>query len=458
MFDILKNKKIYMIGLGVSHNDLVRLFIKKGFDVTVCDRASAEKLGNIYDKLLSIGVKFILGDNYLDSLNDADVVFRSPGVYFNNEKLQKAMENGVVVTSEMEMFFDLCPCKTIAVTGSDGKSTTTTLISEMYKRQGRKVFFGGNIGKPLLAFVEEIKKEDIAVIELSSFQLLSIRKSPDVAIITNIAPNHLDVHKDMEEYISSKCNLLLHQNAFSKTVLNLDNEETMKLKPLVRGTLSLFSRKQVVENGVYLDNNDNIIYVNKKNKDKKLVMKASDIKLPGLHNVENYMAAICACADEVDIENIVKVANEFGGVEHRIEYVKTIDGVRYYNDSIASSPTRTIAGLYAFNQKIIVIAGGYDKNIPYEPIATPIIERVKVLILLGNTAPKIQAVVENHEHFKESKIKIINVKTLEEAVRTAKEIAQIGDVVTLSPASASFDLYKNFEERGNHFKKIVNNI
>lgn len=458
MFSQLENKKIYMIGLGVSHIDLARLFVKKGFDLTICDKATPEKLGEIYEELSQAGVKFLLKEKYLDSLCDADIVFRSPGMYYLNEKLQQAREYGVVVTSEMEMFFDLCPCKIYAVTGSDGKTTTTSIIAEMLKAQGKKVYLGGNIGKALLPTVEEMTQEDVAVVELSSFQLLSMRKSPDVAVITNISPNHLDVHKDMEEYIGSKCNLIAHQNAFSKTVLNADNVATMKLKPLVRGVLSTFSRKIKVDCGVCLNEKDEIIYINKKQGKEILIMKASDIKLPGLHNVENYIAASSACIDEVDVENIVNVATEFGGVEHRIEYVRTINGVRYYNDSIATSPTRTIAGLNSFSQKLIVIAGGYDKNIPYEPIAAPIVERVKVLILLGKTAPKIQKVVEEQDGFAQSGLKIINVATLEEAVECAKNIAQIGDVITLSPASASFDLYKNFEERGNHFKSIVKQI
>lgn len=280
-----------------------------------------------------------------------------------------------------------------------------------------------------------------------------MRRSPDVAVITNIAPNHLDVHKDMQEYIDSKKNLILHQNAFSRTVLNLDNEETFKLSDLVRGELLYFSDKNKVKNGAYLDKDGMLVRV--KDGVETKILNKNDIKIPGMHNVQNYLTAISAVRDEVSDEVIVKVAKEFGGVEHRIEYVDTIDGVKYYNDSIASSPTRTIAGLNSFEQKIIIIAGGYDKKIPYEPIAEPVCKKVKVLILLGATADKIETVVKNCNLYEKSELNIIRVSTLEEAVKKASEVAENGDIVSLSPASASFDLYKNFEQRGIHFKNIV---
>ena len=275
----------------------------------------------------------------------------------------KARELGKVVTSEMEVFFDLCPCKLYAVTGSDGKTTTTTLISEFLKAQGKTVHLGGNIGRALLPIIESIDEHDAAVVELSSFQLISMRKSPDVAVVTNVAPNHLDVHKDMDEYIAAKKNILLHQNAFSKTVLNMDNDITNQMSELVRGKLYQFSRRSIPNNGAYLSENGSIIMVN--NGEQTEIMKASDIRLPGIHNVENYLTAISAVYDDVDRNNIVKVAREFGGVEHRIEFVREVGGVKYYNDSIATSPTRTIAGLNSFGQKLVVIAGGYDKKIPF---------------------------------------------------------------------------------------------
>lgn len=455
-FQGLKGKKVAFIGTGVSHNDLIMMFLEKGMDVTVCDRKFKEQLGELAESFAKAGAKLALGNSYLDEAAKCDVVFRTPGMYFNNSDIAKMRENGVVVTSEMEVFFDLCPCKIYAVTGSDGKTTTTTLISEFLKKQGKTVWKGGNIGKALLPEVDKMSVDDAAVVELSSFQLISMRKSPDVSVITNIAPNHLDVHGTMEEYIDSKKNILLHQNAFSKTVLNLDNDITNGLSGLVRGELVKFSRRSIPENGSFLDEEGWLCY-NRFGNVEKIVHK-DDIRIRGIHNVENYLTAIAAVYGEVDAENIVYTAKNFNGVEHRIEFVRELDGVKYYNDSIATSPTRVIAGLNSFDQKLIVIAGGYDKKIPYEPMAKPVNEKVKTLVLLGATADKIEKAVREYPEYDPEALKIIRVSTLEDAVDAARDSAVPGDIITLSPASASFDLYRNFEERGNHFKRIVNSL
>lgn len=452
-FNDLKTKKVAFIGTGVSHNDLIRLFLKKGISVTILDRKTKDKFEDLYNEFSSLGADFILGNEYLDSLNKFDVVFRTPGMYFNNPALIKAREDGVVVTSEMEVFFDLCPCKIYAVTGSDGKTTTTTLISEMLSESGFTVYKGGNIGKALLPVIENIKENDRAVVELSSFQLISMRESPDVAVITNIAPNHLDVHGTMEEYIESKVNIIAHQTAFSRTVLNLDNEITNGLSSKVRGKLVKFSRHSVPERGAYLNENNVLCY--KENGEVTEVVKAEDIRIPGMHNVENYLTAISAVWGEVKPETIVKVAKDFGGVEHRIEFVRELDGVKWYNDSIATSPTRVLAGLNSFNQKLIVIAGGYDKKIPFEPMAETVNEKVKALILMGLTAPKIEKAITEAANYNPENIKIYHADSMENAVEIAKEISTNGDIVTLSPACASFDLYPNFEVRGNHYKRLV---
>ncbi|MBR6669220.1 MAG: UDP-N-acetylmuramoyl-L-alanine--D-glutamate ligase, partial [Ruminococcus sp.] len=296
-FNQIKNKKIAFIGTGVTNTNIIRLFLSKGFDVTICDRKSPEQMGELYYELENLGAKYIMGEKYLDSLTDFDIVFRSPGMYFNNPALKSAREKGVVITSEMEVFFDLCPCKIYAVTGSDGKTTTTTLISEFLSKAGKKVHKGGNIGRALLPIIEEIDENDVAVVELSSFQLISMRNSPDVAVITNIAPNHLDVHGTMEEYIDSKKNLILHQNAFSKTVLNLDNELTNNLSDIVRGKLVKFSRKSIPQCGAFLNEN-NVLCYNDYGKITEIV-NAEDIRIPGIHNVENYLTAITAAWGEV---------------------------------------------------------------------------------------------------------------------------------------------------------------
>ena len=454
-FRFVKGKTVAFIGIGTSNLPLIRLFAEKDAKVQALDKKDFESLGQNGVLAKEYGAELILGDSYLDNI-DADIVFRSPGTPFYRPELVAVREGGRVLTSEMEVFFDLCPCKTIAVTGSDGKTTTTTIISEFLKAAGKTVHLGGNIGKPLLPEIESISEEDIAVVELSSFQLISMRKSPDIAVVTNLAPNHLDIHKDMQEYIDSKKNIVLHQNAFAKAVVNLDNEIANGFSVDVRGQLAKFSVKEEVANGAFL--RGTTVCYNDYGKVTE-IMDIRDIRIPGMHNVENYLAAISAVWGLVDVDVIVKVAKEFGGVAHRAEFVREYRGVKYYNDSIASSPTRTACGtLSLYDEKIAIIAGGYDKHIPYEPLGSVINDKVKLLILLGDTAPKIEEAVRSAANFDEAAIRIINVTNMEEAVQAAVENTAEGDIVSLSPASASFGLYKNFEERGNHFKAIVNGL
>ena len=454
-FESIKGKRVTFCGIGTSNLPLIKLFAEKGAVVSACDKKSYEDLGENAVKAEKAGAKLILGNDYLKNI-ETDILFRSPGTPFYKEELEVLKKKGVVVTSEMEVFFDLCPCKIIAVTGSDGKTTTTTIISELLKAQGFTVHLGGNIGKPLLPEIESINESDFAVVELSSFQLISMRKSPDIAVVTNLAPNHLDIHKDMQEYVDSKKNIVLHQNAFSKTVLNLDNEISNSFEQAVRGQLVKFSRRNKVSNGAYLEG-EKIVYSDYGAKTDVLNIK--DIKIPGMHNVENYLAAISAVWGIVSVDTIKKVATAFSGVAHRAEFVRELNGVKYYNDSIASSPTRTARGtLSLYDEKIIIIAGGYDKHIPYEPLGPVICNKVKTLILLGDTAPKIRAAVEKSENYSDGNPDIIMVNNMEEAVKAAYDCAKSGDIVSLSPASASFGLYKNFEERGNHFKKLVNEL
>ena len=451
-FESFKDKRVAFCGLGRSNLPLINMYSKYGAHVIACDKRSEEALGEVATELKAQGVELSLGESYLDNL-DADVLFRTPGMNYNMKELVALREKGVKITSEMETFFELCPCRIIAVTGSDGKTTTTSIIAELLKAEGKTVHLGGNIGRPLLPDIFEIKEDDFAVVELSSFQLISMKKSPDVAVVTNITPNHLDVHKDMNEYIEAKKNILSFQNSESVCVLNADNDITLSFSADVKGELRYFNTVKDGENGVFVK--DNTIYFKKNGEDTK-VLSVADILIPGSHNVENYMAAIAAVFDFVSTDTIVKVAKSFGGVAHRAELVRTLDGVRYYNDSIASSPTRTIRGtLSLFEQKIILICGGYDKNIPYEPLGPVINDKVKILILLGATAPKILKAVEESANFNPDELKILTASTMEEAVNLSREYAVRGDIVSLSPASASFDMYKDFEARGNHFKEIV---
>ena len=452
-FRWVKGKKIAFIGVGVTNTDCIRLFAKKGAEVSVLDRKSREQLGALADELEKSGIRLELGDCYLDCLICYDEVFRAPGLYFHHPALEKARQEGAVITSEMELFFRLCPCKTYAVTGSDGKTTTTTLIAEMLKASGKKVYKGGNIGRALLPVVEEVSSDDAAVVELSSFQLISMRQSPDVAVITNVAPNHLDVHRDMQEYIDSKKNLILHQDGFSRTVLNRDNAITRDMTGLVRGELLTFSRQEAPRFGAYL-RQDGMLCMRCHGAETE-ILPMEQIQLPGLHNVENFLAAYSAVWGDVPVEIMARTAREFGGVEHRMELVRELGGVKWYNDSIGTSPTRTIAGLKAFGQKIILIAGGYDKKIPYEPLAPYLCEKVSHLILMGATGPKIQQALEACPDYDGQHPALHWAESMEQAVQTADGLAGSGDIVALSPASASFDLYPNFEKRGDHFKRLV---
>ncbi len=453
-FSSVKNKRIAICGIGISNTPLALKFLEEGAKVFVCDRRNREAIGELCDRLEKAGAELRLGDGYLNDL-EVDVIFRTPGMNFNMPELKKARKNGIAVTSEMEVFFDLCPATIFAVTGSDGKTTTTTLIAKMLEEDGKKVHLGGNIGRPLLPQLDDIGPDDFVVAELSSFQLISMRKSPDVAVVTNVAPNHLDVHKDMDEYIEAKKNIILHQNAFSRSVLNYDNDITFGFKKNVRGQTMGFSMNGRVKNGAYMDEKGDIFVAYR---DMQVpLMNKSEISIMGEHNVANYLAAISAVWGYVKADSIRKVAKEFMGVEHRIEFVRELNGVKYYNDSIATSPTRTIAGLKSFNSPIVLLAGGYDKHIPFDPMIPYIIEKVKAIILQGPTADKIEEALKADKNYAGSP-KIIRVNGMEEAVKAAKAEAKKGDIVTLSPACASFDAYPNFAMRGDHYKKIVTEL
>ena len=442
-FTSLKGKKIAVLGLGVSNRPLVRLLLEFGCAVTGCDRTEREKLDAEVLELEKAGCALRVGEGYLDEL-DADVVFRTPGMHPGTPALEALRAKGAQVTSEMEVFFAVCPCRILAVTGSDGKTTTTTLISEMLKAEGKTVWLGGNIGTPLLPLVRQMKESDYAVVELSSFQLMDMTRSPAVAVVTNLSPNHLDVHKDMDEYVEAKKNIFRFQSAADKLVLNADNAITDSFTG--NGYTCRFSRK----GSAHVCLQGDIIC-----RGGEEVLNVRDILLPGVHNIENYMAAIAAVEGIVSDDIVRQVARTFGGVEHRIELVRIKDGVRFYNDSIASSPSRTIAGLRSFDEKVILIAGGYDKHIPYDVLGPEICAHVKKLFLGGATGPQIRAAVEDSAAYVPGQPEIVDCGNFEDAVRAAAAAAQAGDVVLMSPASAAFDQFKNFMVRGNFFKKLV---
>ena len=456
--DLIQGKKVAFIGAGVSHKRCIEQFVELGAQVTLCDqKKSLEDFGAYADTLRRLHVRLSLGEHYTDGFAGQDIIMRTPGYEYYKPELQAALQAGTKVTSEVELFFELCPCEIVAVTGSDGKTTTTTLISKMFEAAGRKVFLGGNIGAALLPQLADVTPEAVAVVELSSFQLISMRVSPKVAVVTNVTPNHLDHHKDMQEYIDAKRNILLWQVPPCRAVLGFENEISRGMQKDCKGEQVWFTRLHETDKGAFLrESDDTLCYA--ENGVVTPILPRAEVKLRGLHNVENLLAAIAAVWGRVPVEAMRQVGSTFTGVEHRIEPVRTLDGVTYYNDSIASSPTRTIAGLRSFNQKIILIAGGYDKKIPYEPLAPEILAHVKTLVLMGATGPRIEAAVRACPGFDESTLTILHADSMQHAVELARGAAQPGDVVSLSPASASFDLYPNFEVRGRDYKNIVNNL
>lgn len=461
----IKGKKVAFVGMGVANTPCAEFLAKNGIETYACDMRDKKYIGeDVCKQLESLGVHFSLGEHYLDVLPQMDIVFRSHGILpFQNPWIGECIKRGQTVTTEMEVFFKYCPSKIFAVTGSNGKTTTTTLISKMLEAEGYKVFLGGNIGKALMPCLDEITKDDIAVVELSSFQLLTMgnmKNKPDVAVVTNIECTHQDHHISLDEYVDAKRNVLIYQNASQRTVLNADcdysigNSVYHDMRYDVRGQLFEFSIKHPVENGAYMDGNGNIYYA--ENGKKTLVMNKSDIIIPGMHNVENYCTAISAVWGMVGVDKIKKIAQTFGGVEHRIEFVREFDGVRYYNDSIATSPSRVISGLKAFGTKIIVLMGGSDKGNDMSEMVPYILKYVKLLVLNGATADKIYDTIVADPNYKDSGIVIEKVPTMAEALEVAKLKAQPGDIVSLCPACPAFDQFKTFEYRGREFKRLVN--
>lgn len=463
----LKGKKVAFVGMGVANVPCAKWLASHGAIVYACDKRNKEYIGTEDCKEMEeLGVHFSLGDNYLEVLPEMDLIFRSHGILpFQNPWIGECIERGQKVTTEMEVFFSLCPAKIIAVTGSNGKTTTTTIISEMLKAAGKKVYLGGNIGKALMPELETIGKDDFAVVELSSFQLLTMGNmvsKPDIAVVTNIEITHQDHHTSLDEYVDAKRNVLIYQNPESKAVLNADCDYSIggrvyhDMRFDIRGSLYEFSIKHPVENGTYMAENGDIVY--SESGKKTIVMNKNDIIIPGMHNVENYCTAITAVWGLVPIDIMKNIARTFGGVEHRIEFVREFRGVKYYNDSIATSPSRVISGLNAFNQKIIMICGGSDKGNDMSQMVPLILKKVKLLVLNGATAQKIYDAVLADENYPSSGLKIEKTDTMQNALEIAKNNAVSGDIVSLCPACPAFDQFKTFEYRGRAYKKLVNDF
>lgn len=456
-FALFRGRRVALLGFGTSNRPLAEMLADAGARVTVRDRSTEDKIGDL-SRYKEKGIRFILGDGYLDSL-DEEIIFKTPGIRASLPEIAAALAGGAELSSEMQLFFECAPCTIIGITGSDGKTTTTTLVSEILKRAGARVFLGGNIGEPLLPSVFDMKKGDFAVVELSSFQLQTMRSSPARAVITNITPNHLDYHKDMREYIDSKLKILDFQKSDSLAVLNYDDENTRAVLERVKGDAAVFSLKVTPPDTLRTPSGRRVARLYLKDgaiyKEERRVLPCSEIKLFGAHNIMNFMAAIGVLDGLVSYEAIEEVARSFDGVEHRIEFVRSFDGVDYYNSSIDSSPTRTMAALSSFDRQLIVILGGYDKNIPYDALGAPLCEKAKAIVLTGATAEKIKDAVLACPEYTQGRPAIFEEGDYESAIYRARSIAEKGDIVLLSPASASFDSFKNFEERGRFFKRLV---
>ena len=452
----LRNRKVALIGLGISNIPLLDYLYNLQARVTVFDDRSIEDIPkDIMDKITRYTFEFSFGENNLAKLNGFDLIFRSPSCMPTRKELKQAEDSGAIVTSEIEMLMEIAPCKIVGITGSDGKTTTSTLIYEILKEAGYNVYLGGNIGAPLFTKLNDILPEDIIVLELSSFQLMNMTVSPDIAVITNITQNHLNLHSSYEEYIEAKKNIFRSQDENGILVLNYDNEITRECKQDANGKVAYFSSKEKLDNGIIVDND---IIKECEDKLRKHIVNTKDINLKGMHNYENICAAIAATKTLVDTETALKAIKEFKGVEHRLEFIKEINGVKWYNDSIGTSPTRTIAGLNSFEEDIILIAGGYDKNLDYEPLAKPIVDKVKGLILIGQTAEKIYEVVNKKLQEKNKDLDIYICDEFSQTVQIANKIAKPGQIVLFSPASASFDMFENYAQRGKKFKELVNSI
>ena len=460
---VCRERGTTVVGLGVSNLPLIEFLLRQGIPVTARDQKTRAELDRTAQELEQRGVRLILGEHYLDEI-DEGVIFRAPGMRPDHPAFCRAIERGAILSSEIELFLELTPANVLGITGSDGKTTTTTLTGLMLeaackRRAEGRVFVGGNIGTPPIGHVDEMRTSDYCVLELSSFQLQTLRRSLPRAAVTNVTPNHLNWHTDMAEYVAAKANIYAHSEN-RLLVVNAENAITCAAGKAHAGAVTWFSSRRasvqdfadlmrVGDRAVFLADGGIVLY---DGKETRPILQASQILLPGKHNLENYMTAIALTEGLVDAEDVRQVATSFRGVPHRLEWIRTVDGVKYYNSSIDSSPTRTAAALSALPGKPIVICGGYDKKIPFEPLAEALVAHARAVVLTGATADKIRAALDARE---DVNLPIYRESGFADAVHRARAIAQEGDTVLLSPACASFDAFQNFEERGNTFRRIV---
>ncbi len=455
-----KGKKVTVMGLGLFGGGVgaVKYLVSQGADVTVTDLKSAEELSASLKLLENLNFKLRLDEHIEEDFVNVDTLVASPAVPNDSKFLQLAIENGVRIDSELSIFFRRCPAPIIGVTGSNGKSTTTSLLGEMLKDAGIKTWVGGNIGISLLENLEEIQTDDVVVLEISSFQLeylARIEMSPHISIITNIAPNHLDRHQTMENYTGAKKAIINYQQDNDYAIMNYDDPTLKKWEGESKGSHLWFSTAKELEHGAFLKNNEIIINHNSR---RTVIPCSPQINIKGIHNRQNIMAAsYAATLMRADAESIKKTITGFTGLEHRLESVRTINGVQYYNDSKATTPEAAIAGIKAFDNPAILIAGGYDKQVSLHQFAQECVRNTKSIILIGDTAETIQKLVQEIKGEK-MKPEVFMAASLDESVKKASEIAKPGDIVLLSPACASFGMFANYEERGKIFKELVHHI
>ncbi|MDA8146434.1 MAG: UDP-N-acetylmuramoyl-L-alanine--D-glutamate ligase [Thermaerobacter sp.] len=446
-----RGRRVAVVGLGVSHRALIRFLLERGALITACDRKEAGELGEVRSQLATRGVRFVLGADYLRGLTDCDLAFLTPGMPKHLPEVEAARRRGVPLLGEAGLFLELCAAPVTGITGSAGKTTTTSLVAAILERAGRQVFLGGNIGRPLIAEVDAIPAAAEAVLELSSFQLQLVETSPQVAVLLNVTPNHLDVHRDLAEYREAKAQIFRRQQPEAVLVANRDDPGARELAETAPSRVLWFSRREELAEGAFLS--DGWLQVRWEGRSQRL-LPAGELALPGTHNLENALAAAgAAAARGAGPEATVAVLREFGGVPHRLEQVADSQGVRWYNDSIATTPERTLAALATLPPPLVLIAGGYDKHLDYAALGPAVRRQVRVLLLIGQTAAKIEAAVRGASG---GELPVIRrLPDLAAAVGEARRLARPGDTVVLSPASASYDQFTDFEQRGERFRRLV---
>ena len=447
------------MGLGLFGGgvELIRYLVRHNAQVTVTDLKDRDGLRESVEALKDLPIRWKLGRHDEEDFRAADMVFASPAVPSDSDYLRIAMAHGIPVETEMNLFFKLCPAPIVGVTGSSGKTTTTCLIGEMLRKVDRRTLVGGNIGGSPLSGLDALSPDIPVVLELSSFQLENlqeVRRSPHIAVVLNLTPDHLDRHGTMEAYIQAKWTIVAYQTEDDIAVLNADDPVLMAWAERCPGQVLSFGLEQGNGQGVFLRAGRMVASMGGQ---EIPILDARDMVLPGRHNLQNGLAAVCAALTYgVPTEDVARVLRTFKGVEHRLELVRELDGVRYYNDSIATSPDRTLAALSAFQGGIVLIAGGHEKKLPFHRLAEAIVRQVKMLILIGETA----GVVAERVHGEDpgGKVEIRCCGSLGKAVQVAHERASTGDVVLLSPAYASYDMFRNFEDRGRQFKEWVRRL